>query len=112
MRSPNFVRGNNRLMAVIEDTFIIVGDKMNSNIDRSITGEFSKTIWSKFRKGIDEYKKRTGGSLLVITHNTRILESLTVDKTHILSAGQIVAHGGADLVDDVIANGFDKYIGK
>ena len=63
-------------------------------------------------KGIDEYKKRTGGSLLVITHNTRILESLTVDKTHILSAGQIVAHGGAELVDDVIANGFDKYIGK
>ena len=63
-------------------------------------------------KGIDEYKKRTGGSLLVITHNTRILESLTVDKTHILSAGQIVAHGGAELVDDVITNGFDKYIGK
>ena len=63
-------------------------------------------------KGIDEYKKRTGGSLLVITHNTRILESLTVDKTHILSAGKIAAHGGAELVDDVITNGFDKYIGK
>ncbi len=63
-------------------------------------------------KGIDEYKKRTGGTILVITHNTRILEALTVDKTHILSAGQIVAHGDAELVADVIADGFDKYIGK
>ncbi len=62
--------------------------------------------------GIDEYKKRTGGTILVITHNTRILQALTVDKTHILSAGQIVAHGGAELADDVIKNGFDKYIGK
>ena len=63
-------------------------------------------------KGIDEYKKRTGGTILVITHNTRILEALTVDSTHILSAGQIVAHGDAELVADVIADGFDKYIGK
>ncbi len=63
-------------------------------------------------KGINEYKKRTGGTILVITHNTRILEALTVDKTHILSAGQIVAHGDAELVADVIADGFDKYIGK
>ena len=63
-------------------------------------------------KGINEYKKRTGGTIFVITHNTRILEALTVDKTHILSAGQIVAHGDAELVADVIADGFDKYIGK
>ena len=29
---------------------------MNSSIDSSITGEFSKSIWSKFRKGIEEYR--------------------------------------------------------
>ncbi|MBR0528547.1 MAG: Fe-S cluster assembly ATPase SufC [Ruminococcus sp.] len=60
--------------------------------------------------GIDEYKKRTGGSLIVITHNTKILEALRVDKTHILAAGQIAAEGGAELVDEVITNGFEKYI--
>lgn len=60
--------------------------------------------------GIDEYKKRTGGSLIVITHNTKILEALKVDKTHILAAGRLAAEGGAELVDDVIANGFEKYI--
>lgn len=61
--------------------------------------------------GIEEYRKRVGGALIVITHNTKILEALKVDKTHILSAGRIVAEGGAELVDEVIENGFEKYIG-
>ena len=30
-------------------------------------------------KGIEEYQKRVGGSLLIITHNAKILESLNVD---------------------------------
>ncbi|SHM22162.1 tRNA lysidine(34) synthetase [Ruminococcus flavefaciens] len=34
---------------------------MDINIDRSLTGEFSKTIWSKFRKSIDEYKMIENG---------------------------------------------------
>lgn len=29
---------------------------MNNNIDNSLTGIFSKSIWSKFRKGIEDYK--------------------------------------------------------
>ncbi len=61
-------------------------------------------------KGISEYKARTGGTLLVITHNTRILESLQADATHILSSGRIAANGGAELIDEVITSGFDKYI--
>ena len=63
-------------------------------------------------KGIDEYKKQTGGSLLVITHNTKILDALTVDKTHILADGKVAAEGGGELVDEVISSGFEKYIKK
>ena len=44
-------------------------------------------------KGIEEYQKRVGGSLLIITHNAKILESLKVDKTHILVKGHIVHTG-------------------
>ena len=36
-------------------------------------------------KGIEEFQKNQQGSLLVITHSTRILESLHVDVTHVLS---------------------------
>ncbi len=63
-------------------------------------------------KGIDEYKKQTGGSLLVITHNTKILDALTVDKTHILADGKVAAEGGGELVEEVISSGFEKYIKK
>lgn len=60
--------------------------------------------------GIKAYREQTGGSLLIITHNTKILEALTVDKTHIISDGRVAAEGGAELIDEVTANGFDKYV--
>lgn len=60
--------------------------------------------------GIKAYKEQTGGSLLIITHNTKILEALSVDKTHIVADGRITAEGGAELIGDVTENGFDSYI--
>ena len=60
--------------------------------------------------GIKAYKEQTGGALLIITHNTKILEALTVDRTHIIADGKIAAEGGAELIDEVTANGFEKYI--
>ena len=62
--------------------------------------------------GIKAYREQTGGSLLIITHNTKILEALTVDRTHIIADGRIAAEGGAELIDEITANGFDKYIGR
>lgn len=39
---------------------------MNNSIDNSITGEFSKWIWSKFRKGIEEYKLIENGDRIAV----------------------------------------------
>lgn len=61
-------------------------------------------------KGIEEYKKSVGGSLLIITHNARILESLNVDKTHILVGGTIVHTGDGSLIEEINKEGFEKYI--
>lgn len=61
-------------------------------------------------KGIEEYQKTVDGSLLIITHNTKILESLKVDKTHILVNGKIVMTGDGSLVAQVNKEGFEKYI--
>lgn len=61
--------------------------------------------------GVEEYKKTVGGALLIITHSTRILESLVVDKTHVLVDGRIVADGDASLVDKINEEGFEKYVG-
>ncbi|EUB13296.1 FeS assembly ATPase SufC [Shuttleworthella sp. MSX8B] len=63
-------------------------------------------------KGIEEYKNSVGGALMIITHATRILEALEVDATHVLVNGQIVANGDASMVDEINANGFEKYLPK
>ncbi len=61
-------------------------------------------------EGIKEYKKTVGGALLIITHSTRILEALKVDATHVLVDGRIVENGDAALIDEINANGFERFI--
>ena len=61
-------------------------------------------------EGIREYQKKKDGALLIITHSTRILDSLKVDHTHILVRGRIVKSGDSSLVDEINKNGFEKYI--
>ena len=61
-------------------------------------------------KGIEEYQKKHNGALLIITHSTRILESLNVDYTHILVKGSIVKTGDGSLVQEINENGFEKFI--
>lgn len=63
-------------------------------------------------KGIEEYMKSVGGSLLIITHSTKILESLKVDYTHILVKGQIIKTGDGSLVSEINEKGFEAYLGK
>lgn len=59
--------------------------------------------------GIEEYQKKRGGALLVITHSTRILDALDVDYTHVLVKGQIVRTGDASLVKEINEGGFERY---
>ena len=92
------------LQLLILEPKLAILDETDSGLDVDAV----KTV----SKGIEEYKKRTGGALIVITHNTKILEALSVDKTHILSAGTIVSEGGAELVDEVIANGFEQFASR
>ena len=61
-------------------------------------------------KGVEEYQKDKKGALLIITHSTRILEYLHVDKTHVLVNGKIVASGDASLVDEINEHGFERFL--
>ena len=61
-------------------------------------------------KGIEEFQKRQGGSLLIITHNTKILEALKVDRTHVLVGGKLVAEGDAAIIGEINEHGFEKYL--
>ena len=57
-------------------------------------------------EGVRLFRERTHGSLLIITHSTRILEALSVDAAHVMERGVIVKNGGASLVDEINEKGF------
>lgn len=57
-------------------------------------------------QGVQLYRERVHGSLLIITHSTRILEALHVDATHVMEGGFIVKNGDASLVEEINENGF------
>ena len=60
-------------------------------------------------KGIREYQKNKYGALLIITHSTKILESLHVDYTHVLVKGSLVHTGDGTLVDEINEHGFERF---
>ena len=50
--------------------------------------------------------------VLVITHYSRILRYLTVDKIHVMVAGRIVQSGGADLAEELEGSGYDSLLAE
>lgn len=60
-------------------------------------------------QGIAKYQADCGGSLLIITHSTRLLEYIPVDVAHVMVGGTLVASGGAELVQQINAQGFAAY---
>ena len=61
-------------------------------------------------EGVKAYQEQTHGALLIITHSTKILESLDVDKVHVIYNGKVAAEGDASLIDEINENGFEKYM--
>ena len=60
-------------------------------------------------RGMQLYRETCAGTLLIITHNTRILEHLDVDRVHVMVQGHLVAEGPASLIDEIDAQGFERY---
>ncbi len=60
-------------------------------------------------KGINMYKN-DNNAVLIITHSTKILKGLNVDKVHILVDGKIVKTGDYSLALEIDENGYKDYI--
>ena len=60
-------------------------------------------------KGINMYKN-DNNAVLIITHSTKILKGLNVDKVHILVDGKIVKTGDYSLALEIDENGYKNYI--
>ncbi|MDZ7933318.1 MAG: Fe-S cluster assembly ATPase SufC [Rhodococcus sp. (in: high G+C Gram-positive bacteria)] len=60
-------------------------------------------------EGVNKYKEREEGGVLLITHYTRILRYIKPDFVHVFVNGEIVKSGGAELADELEANGYAGY---
>ena len=63
-------------------------------------------------RGVEEYQKDREGALLIITHSTRILESLHVDYTHVMVNGHIVATGDGSMVEKKKEKGYENFLNR
>ena len=60
-------------------------------------------------RGMDAYRASCDGSLVIITHNTRILEHLEVDRVHVMVGGRIVREDDASLIPWIDEHGFESF---
>lgn len=84
-------------MLMLEPKFAIL-DETDSGLDVDAVRTVSE--------GVHLYREKVHGSLLIITHSTRILEALHVDETHVMENGVIVKNGGAELIEKINESGF------
>lgn len=87
-------------MLMLEPKLAIL-DETDSGLDVDALGVVSR--------GIDAYRRATGGALVVITHNTRILEHLDVDRVHVMVRGRMVAEGDSSLIESINEQGFERF---
>lgn len=76
-------------------------DETDSGLDVDALGVVSR--------GIDAYRRTNEGTLVIITHNTRILERLDIDRVHVLVRGRLAAQGDNSLIGDIDAHGFEQF---
>lgn len=79
-------------------------DETDSGLDVDAVKTVSKGI-ETFQQ--DEAHER---SLLIITHNMRILEYLKVDRVHVIINGTIVKEGDASLIAQINEQGYEPFI--
>lgn len=73
-------------------------------IDSGLDVDALKVIGNTIKKVKEEYN--TG--FIIITHHSRILEYLDVDKVVVLKDGKVFREGGSELVDTIINKGFNS----
>lgn len=92
---------NEILQMLILNPKLAILDETDSGLDVDAI----KTV----SKGINLFKN-DNNAVLIITHSTKILKSLKVDKVHILVNGKIIKTGDGSLAEIIENDGYSKYI--
>ena len=60
-------------------------------------------------QGVNNYRERENGGVLLITHYTRILRYIKPEFVHVFVNGRVVESGGPELADELEANGYARF---
>lgn len=74
-------------------------------IDSGLDVDSLKIVGEK----VEEYKKETNCSVLLITHYKRLLDYIKPEYVHIMHNGKIVKTGGFELVKEIEENGYKNF---
>ena len=61
-------------------------------------------------EGVNRFRGQGDRGVLLITHYTRILRYIKPDFVHVFVGGRVAEEGGAELADQLEAEGYDKYV--
>lgn len=90
-------------MAVIEPKLAIL-DEIDSGLDVDVL----KTVATS----LETVRKEVGTGVLLITHYQRLLDYLKPTAVSIMVGGKIAKTGGVELIKEVEAEGYEKYLVK
>ena len=95
-------RKKNELLHIwmLKPSFLIL-DEIDSGLDVDALKEVSNSL--------KEYHELTNCSILIISHNPKLLKTLKPDKVHILKNKKITKSGNLDLINEVELEGFKNY---
>jgi len=61
-------------------------------------------------EGVNAFRQREHKGVLLITHYTRILRYVQPDFVHVFVDGRVAESGGAELAEELEANGYDRFV--
>ena len=73
------------------------------------TGALDYKTGKSILKLLQDMARNEKMTVLIITHNTKILHSLKVDYVHVLVNGKIVKTGSQELAREIEENGYAQY---
>ncbi len=88
-------------LGVLEPRFAIL-DELDSGLDVDALRDCSRRV--------EAATTESGLGVIAITHYTRLLRELKVDRVHILVKGEIRHEGGPELADELEVDGYAAYL--
>jgi len=98
----NFSGGEKKKMEIVQLIMLkpklAILDEIDSGLDIDAAKKVSQVL--------AEYQQKTKAGFVIITHNLRILQALTVNRVYIMRDGAIAQVGDASLLDEIKKRGF------